>query len=148
MKVINLIGRLPDSNKRLQVPLGGDKMEKFLAFFGGVKNVVIIAVFIFAGYQIFTIGGTLQKQLNEQHQYQLKQQETLIKLNQTLDTLNQSGTKLNQQLEESKVQSEQIRMDTGKAIRDFNRKVKELKNVTDPKESYRNLERAWSVDDD
>jgi hypothetical protein len=39
-------------------------------------------------------------------------------------------------------------MDTGKAIRDFNRKVKELKNVTDPKESYRNLERAWSAGND
>jgi septal ring factor EnvC (AmiA/AmiB activator) len=148
MKVVNLIGRLQDTSKRLSVPLGGKSMDKFLTAVGGIKNVVIIAVLVFAAYQVFTIGGSLQKTLKEQYNYQLKQQQTLMKLNQTLDTLNTKSQELNKKLEESQAQVEALRMDTGKAIRDFNRKVKELKDVTDPKESYRNLERAWSAGSD
>jgi len=121
-------------------------LDKVVTLAGGVKNLVIIGFIIYLGLTLVNTKDQYMKHLEGRLKYEKTQALERSRLEGLLKDMANANKKLMEQVEQRDAQAQQLRMDVGKSIRDFNKKVKELKNVEEPKESYRNLERAWSPD--
>jgi predicted Holliday junction resolvase-like endonuclease len=119
-------------------------LDKVVSIAGGVKNLVIIGFIVFLGFTLVNTKNDYMKHLEGKLKYEKTQAVERMRLQGLLKDMAESNKKLTEQLEESRVKTERLRMDVGKSIREFNRSVKELKNVKEPKESYKRLSDAWS----
>ena len=119
-------------------------LDKLVAVAGGVMNLVIIGFIIYIGLTLVNTKDQYMKHVEDRLKYEKTQAVERARLEGLLKDMADANKKLMEQVAERDAQAQQLRMDVGKSIRDFNKRVKELKNVEEPKESYRNLERAWS----
>ena len=119
-------------------------LDKVISIAGGVKNLIIIGFIVFLGFTLVNAKDDYMKHLEGKLKYEKTQAVERMRLQGLLKDMAESNKELTEQLEESRVKTEQLRMDVGKSIREFNRSVKELKNVKEPKESYKRLSDAWS----
>jgi len=119
-------------------------LDKIVSIAGGVKNLVIIGFIVFIGFTLVNVKDDYMKHLEGRLKYDKTQAIERMRLEGLLKDVAEANKKLMAQVEENRAQAQQLRMDVGKSIRDFNKTVKELKNVKDPKESYDRLSDAWS----
>ncbi len=119
-------------------------LDKLVSIAGGVKNLVIIGFIVFIGFTLVNVKNDYMKHLEGRLKYEKTQAIERMRLEGLLKDVAEANKKLMAQVEENRAQAQQLRMDVGKSIRDFNKTVKELKNVKDPKESYDRLSDAWS----
>ncbi len=121
-------------------------LDKLISVAGGIKNLIIIGFIVFLGFTLVNAKDDYMKHLEGKLKYEKTQAIERARLEGLLKDMANANKKLMEQVEKRDAEAQQLRMDVGKSIRDFNKKVKELKNVEEPKESYRHLERAWSPD--
>jgi len=121
-------------------------LDKIISIAGGVKNLVIIGFIVFVGFTLVNAKDDYMKHLEGRLKYDKTQAVERMRLEGLLKDVAEANKKLMAQVEENRAQAQQLRMDVGKSIRDFNKTVKELKNVKDPKESYDRLSDAWSAE--
>lgn len=119
-------------------------LDKIVSIAGGVKNLVIIGFIVFIGFTLVNVKNDYMKHLEGRLKYDKTQAVERMRLEGLLKDMANANKKLMEQVEERDAQAQQLRMDVGKSIREFNRSVKELKNVKEPKESYKRLSDAWS----
>jgi hypothetical protein len=110
---------------------------KVIERFGIYIAVGLFVFFAFNGWQSMARRADLQERQN-------------IMLEQKMEAWNQYiGELVKQQKEivgkigEKKVEQQFIKFDVGKQIKSFNKKVKAIKQTTDPKESIQRLMDAW-----
>jgi hypothetical protein len=110
---------------------------KVIERFGIYIAVGLFVFFAYSGWQSMSRRADLQERQN-------------IMLEQKMEAWNQYiGELVKQQKEivgkigEKKVEQQFIKFDVGKQIKSFNKKVKAIKQTTDPKESIQRLMDAW-----
>jgi predicted Holliday junction resolvase-like endonuclease len=119
-------------------------LDKLVSIAGGVKNLVIIGFIVFIGFTLVNVKNDYMKHLEGRLKYEKTQAIERMRLEGLLKDMANANKKLMDQVEKRDAEAQQLRMDVGKSIRNFNRAVKELKNVKEPKESYDRLSDAWS----
>ena len=121
-------------------------LDKLVSIAGSVKNLVIIGFIVFLGFTLVNAKDDYMKHLEGRLKYEKNQAVERARLEGLLKDMANANKKLMEQVEKRDAEAQQLRMDVGKSIRDFNRTIKELKNVEEPKESYDRLSDAWSPD--
>jgi hypothetical protein len=119
-------------------------LDKLISVAGGVKNLVIIGFIVFLGFTLVNVKDDYMKHLEGRLKYEKTQAIERARLEGLLKDIANANKKLMEQVDKRDAEAQQLRMDVGKSIRNFNRKIKELKNVDEPKESYKRLSDAWS----
>ena len=117
--------------------------DKITTFTGGVKNLVVIALIVYAVFAFNGWKNDYKALVKSRLAYEQLQAEERRELQALLKRATEANQRLAAQVAESKTRREEIRMDVGKSIRTLNRSVKELKSVEDPKESFSRLSAAW-----
>lgn len=93
---------------------------------------LVVAAFWF-GYQ--------KTNILEQRDTQVEQRmEDWIRI---IEMINEQQKEFMINVSQKEVEKKQIRMDVGKEIKQFNTVVKRIKEIEDPYESIRSLDRAW-----
>ena len=121
-------------------------LDKLVSIAGSVKNLVIIGFIVFLGFTLVNAKDDYMKHLEGRLKYEKNQAVERARLEGLLKDMANANKKLMEQVEKRDAEAQQLRMDVGKSIRDFNRTIKELKNVEEPKESYDRLSDAWYPD--
>jgi hypothetical protein len=119
-------------------------LDKLISVAGGIKNLVIIGFIVFLGFTLVNVKDDYMKHLEGRLKYEKTQAIERARLEGLLKDIANANKKLMEQVDKRDAEAQQLRMDVGKSIRNFNRKIKELKNVDEPKESYKRLSDAWS----
>lgn len=110
---------------------------KVIERFGIYIAVGLFVFFAFSGWQSMARRADLQQRQN------IMLEQKMEAWNQYIGELVKQQKEIVSKIGEKKVEQQFIKFDVGKEIKSFNKKVKAIKQTTDPKESIQRLMDAW-----
>ena len=110
---------------------------KVIERFGIYIAVGLFVFFAFNGWQSMARRADLQERQN------IMFEQKMEAWNQYIGELVKQQKEIVSKIGEKKVEQQFIKFDVGKQIKTFNKKVKAIKQTTDPKESIQRLMNAW-----
>ena len=110
---------------------------KVIERFGIYIAVGLFVFFAFNGWQSMARRADLQERQN------IMFEQKMEAWNQYIGELVKQQKEIVSKIGEKKVEQQFIKFDVGKQIKSFNKKVKAIKQTTDPKESIQRLIDAW-----
>lgn len=113
-------------------------MAKFLAIIGLLVILIPIGYIAYTFEKYRTETSKAMKEL-----YQVNRDAEVKRLTEENNQLKASQARVNTQLKKRDQQTQKIKTGMGSSIREFNERVRELKNVKTARESIEHLNIAW-----